>query len=161
EIGPCGTENRARKAEGAGGYTGRPMSDAKRTVVLDGSAVSLEQFGSVARAGTNVVLSDGAVAAMAGSRRVVEAHLADGEAHYGINTGFGSLSRQRVAGEDLAALQRNLIRCHAAGVCSPLARDVVRGTMLALAASLARGRSGVRPVVAERVVGMLNAGVTP
>jgi histidine ammonia-lyase len=98
---------------------------------------------------------------MTRSRRVVEAHLADGQAHYGINTGFGSLSRKRIGDSDLSSLQHNLVRSHSAGVGAPLASDVVRGTMLLLAASLARGCSGVRPVVAERLIEMLNTGAVP
>ncbi len=132
-----------------------------RTVVLDGSLLTPADVESVARGGARVRLAGGASAAMKRSRRAVEACLTDGDAHYGINTGFGSLSRQRIDGEDLRALQRNLVRSHAAGVGPPLGRDVVRGTMLVLAASLARGLSGVRPVVAERLVELLNAGVTP
>lgn len=137
------------------------MTGAVLSVVLDGSPLSPAQVEAVARGDAPVRLADSAIRAMAASRRIVEAHLDDGEAHYGINTGFGSLSRKRVSGADLAALQRNLVRSHAAGVGSPLPRDAVRAMMLLLAASLARGVSGVRPVVAERLVSMLNAGITP
>jgi histidine ammonia-lyase len=98
---------------------------------------------------------------MAASRRVLEAALADGEPHYGINTGFGSLSRERIAGEDLRELQRNLIRSHAAGAGPPLPAETVRAMMLLLAGSLARGCSGVRPMVAEAIVGLLNGGIVP
>lgn len=98
---------------------------------------------------------------MEASRRVVEAHLADGEPHYGINTGFGSLSRVRIDGADLQALQQNLVRSHSAGAGEPLKVEVVRALMTVLAASLVRGRSGVRPVVAETVCRLLNEGVTP
>lgn len=137
------------------------MGMPEQQVIVDGSALSPAQVEAVSRAGAKVLIGEAAQAAMAASRRVVEAHLADGRAHYGINTGFGSLSRTRVDGADLAALQRNLVRSHAAGVGTPLPADVVRGMMLLLAASLARGRSGVRPEVARTLVGMLNAGITP
>lgn len=130
-------------------------------LVLDGSPLTPAQVCAVAREGSRVSLAPGSVARMAASRAVVEAHLADGQAHYGINTGFGSLSRKRIPDPDLADLQRNLVRSHAAGVGTPLPPDVVRATMLLLAASLARGRSGIRPAVAERLIGMLNAGITP
>jgi len=137
------------------------MTGSIQTLTLDGSALVPAQVEAVARGNTPVRFAESAIRAMAASRRIVEAHLDDGEAHYGINTGFGSLSRKRVSGPDLAALQRNLVRSHAAGVGPPLPTDVVRAMMLLLAASLARGISGVRPVVAERIVAMLNAGVTP
>lgn len=130
-------------------------------VSLDLGPLSIAQVVSVARHGAPVALSSTARTAMLASRRIVEASLTDGEPHYGINTGFGSLSKQRIGDRDLAALQANLIRSHAAGVGSPLPDDVVRATMLLLAASLARGKSGVRPALAELLVGMLNRGVTP
>jgi histidine ammonia-lyase len=130
-------------------------------LTLDGSALSPAQVEDVARRGDPVALSPAAAQRMQASRAVVESHLTDGQAHYGINTGFGSLSRQRIEPAQLRDLQRNLVRSHAAGVGAPLPRDVVRATMLLLAASLARGASGVRPVVAERLIAMLNAGITP
>ncbi len=94
-------------------------------------------------------------------RRLVEEAIAAGATIYGVNTGFGSLARVRLAGDDLATLQRNLIRSHAAGVGEPLPSEVVRATMLVLAASLVRGRSGVRPLVVERLLAMLEADLVP
>ncbi len=123
-----------------------------------------EEVERVARAGAKVRLSGASLKAMAASRSRLEAVLKDGEPYYGINTGFGSFSRQRIGSKDLAALQVNLIRSHAAGVGKPLETEVVRGMMLLLIGSLSRGLSGVRPVVVETLVGMLNAaggGITP
>src|SRR4051812_26964895 len=130
-------------------------------LLLDGAPLSPDRVEEVARGGRAVRLGPGAVAAMAESRGVVEAHLAGGRAHYGINTGFGSLSRERIEAGKVGELQRNLVRSHAAGVGAMLPRDVCRATMLLLAASLYRGRSGVRPVVTERIIDLLNHGVTP
>lgn len=130
-------------------------------VKLDQSALSIEDVVRVAREGDKVELTPKSVRAMTQSRKVVERALKDGKPHYGINTGFGSLSKQRIGEADLAALQRNLVRSHSAGVGEPLPRDVVRSMMLLLAASLARGLSGVRPIVCETIVAMLNKGVTP
>ncbi|MCH8270311.1 MAG: aromatic amino acid lyase, partial [Planctomycetes bacterium] len=134
------------------------MADA---VVLDGSAVGVEAFEAVARAGGRVSVADEAMARVRASRAVVEASLKEGQPQYGINTGFGSLSMRQVATGQLGELQTNLIRSHAAGIGPPLPKEVVRGMMLLLAASLCRGCSGVRPVLIERLVAMLNAGVTP
>src|SRR5690606_3491532 len=99
--------------------------------------------------------------ARAAGRAALERSLDDGQPHYGVNTGFGSLANQRIGRDDLATLQRNLIRSHAAGVGEPLPEDAVRAMMVVLAASLARGRSGVRPELVEHLVALLNAGVTP
>ncbi len=130
-------------------------------VQLDGSALAPGDVVRVARDGERVAFAAAARAGVEASRRAVEAALTDGEAHYGINTGFGSLSRKRIDAAGVRDLQRNLVRSHAAGVGEPLGADIVRGMMLILAASLARGRSGVRPELIELIVGMLNAGVTP
>lgn len=116
---------------------------------------------AVARRGANVRVSSEAKAAMTRSRAVVERALGDGQPHYGINTGFGSLAKQRIGRDDLRALQRNLVRSHSAGVGEPLRPELVRAMMAVLAGSLARGLSGVRPVVVEALCGMINGGVTP
>ena len=130
-------------------------------VLLDGSPLRPEDVLRVARADVPVEFEAGARARVADCRRALESVLSDGESHYGVNTGFGSLSRQRVDGPQLRDLQRNLVRSHAAGVGEPLPRDSVRAMMLVLAASLARARSGVRPEVIDGIAAMLNAGVTP
>jgi len=139
----------------------RSPAQTRGNVKLDQSALSIDDVVRVAREGGRVEVSPKSITAMKKSRAVVERALKDGDAHYGINTGFGSLSKQRIGEADLAALQRNLVRSHAAGVGEPLPLDVVRSMMLLLAASLARGLSGVRPVVCETIVAMLNKGVTP
>src|SRR5262249_40122051 len=108
-----------------------------------------------------VELSDAARRATLASRAVVDATLRNGLPLYGINTGFGSLSRAQIAPGKLLILQKNLVRSHACGVGEPLPDEVVRATMLLTAASLSRGRSGVRPVVVETLLALLNAGITP
>ncbi|MFN0133172.1 MAG: aromatic amino acid lyase, partial [Phycisphaerales bacterium] len=126
-----------------------------------GGPLSIEHVVFAARSHSHVSTAPAALRRMAASRGVVDAATSDGEAHYGINTGFGSLSQTRVPAADLRDLQRNLVRSHAAGIGPPLPGEVVRATMLLLAASLARGNSGVRPVVATRICDLLNAGITP
>ena len=80
---------------------------------------------------------------------------------YGINTGFGKLAQTRIADDDLAQLQRNLVLSHSAGVGRPLAAPVVRLMLLLKAASLAHGVSGVRPQVIDALLALLNADVLP
>jgi len=129
--------------------------------VLDAKPLTIDEVVSVARYDRRISVGLKARKLMLASRKVVEAAIKDGQPHYGINTGFGSLSKQRIGDKDLAALQRNLVRSHAAGVGDPLPDDVVRAMMLLLAASLSRGKSGVRPVLVETIAAMLNKGVTP
>lgn len=121
----------------------------------------LEDVVGVARLNRRVELTPRSLAAMKRGRAIVESCLSDGEAHYGINTGFGSLSKQRIGPKDLETLQRNLVRSHAAGVGTPLPTEIVRGMMLLLASSLGRGFSGVRPGVTQAILELLNRGVTP
>lgn len=95
------------------------------------------------------------------SRAVVDRLIDEGQTVYGLNTGFGLLANQRISDEDLAKLQVNLVRSHTAG-CGELLDDrLVRLIMVLKAASLARGYSGVRPIVIEILVKCLNAGVYP
>jgi histidine ammonia-lyase len=132
-----------------------------RPLVLTGAPLTLAELEQVARGGRQVELGAKAEALLKSGRAALKSVLSDGEPHYGINTGFGSFSRQRIAPADLADLQRNLIRSHASGVGKPLATDIVRGMMLLLAASLSRGLSGVHVETARRVTDLLNAGITP
>jgi histidine ammonia-lyase len=150
-----------RKRVEGGAAKSAGVKSARPVVLGPDLALTPSAVAGVARAGLPVRLGPGAGPSMRASRRVVEACLDDGQAHYGINTGFGSLAKKRIDLADLATLQRNLVRSHAAGVGEPMGVDVTRAMMLCLAASLARGLSGVRPVVVELLVGMLNANVTP
>jgi len=131
------------------------------TVSLDASPLTIAQVVSVARRGERVALDPAVGSRLAAMRTKLEALTTDGNAYYGINTGFGSLARTRINSEKLRELQANLIRSHAAGVGEPLNEDIVRAMMLLLAASLSRGHSGVRPVVVETIIAWLNAGLTP
>lgn len=130
-------------------------------VRLHGGPLSASEVEDVALRWRAVTLEPTAVTNLEQGRRIVDAALGDGGSHYGINTGFGSLSRTRVASEDLRALQRNLVRSHSAGVGEPLTIGTVRAMMLLLAASLCRGKSGVRTVVAQTIIDMLNHRLTP
>jgi len=130
-------------------------------ISLSGSHLTFDEFRRVARSGESVQISADALPAMLASRAVVE-QLASGDAPvYAVNTGVGLLADVRVAPDELEQLQRNVVRSHACGVGPPLARDEVRGMMLVRANVLAKGLSGIRPVVAERLCELLNRGVTP
>lgn len=134
------------------------MSD---PVVLDGRTLALEEVERVAREGAGVALAPEAAERMEASRAVVDRALAGGRPVYGVTTGFGRLSDTRIDSDQIRALQLNLLRSHATGVGDPLPRDVVRAMTLLRANTLAGGRCGVRPVVCERLVELLNADVHP
>src|SRR6202050_1330486 len=130
-------------------------------VALDGSRLTLEDVVSVAAGRDTAVLAPEAVENMLRSRAVVD-RLAAGDAPvYGVNTGVGLLADVRVPPGELEQLQRNVVRSHAAGTGDPLTAETVRAMMLIRANVLAKGYSGIRPVVAERLCEMLARGVTP
>jgi histidine ammonia-lyase len=115
----------------------------------------------VARRDAAVTLTAEGRAAMERSAAVVETLSDAEEPAYGVSTGFGSLATVRIAADRREELQRALVRSHATGMGPPVEREVVRAMMLLRARSLAMGWSGARPVVAERILALLNAGVTP
>src|SRR4051812_13298542 len=130
-------------------------------VQLTGTGLTPGDVVAVARAGEEVHLVPAARDAMEASAAVV-AQLADrAEPAYGVSTGFGSLAHVTIPVERRDELQRALVRSHAAGMGDPVEAEVVRATMLLRARTLAMGFSGARPVVAEAMLALLNANVTP
>jgi histidine ammonia-lyase len=116
---------------------------------------------AVARDGAAVGLTPEARQAMASSAAIVQRLADSDEPVYGVSTGFGSLVTTRIPGERREELQRALIRSHAAGMGPPVESEVVRAMMLLRARTLAMGYSGARPELAEAILGLLNAGLTP
>ncbi|HYW23320.1 MAG TPA: histidine ammonia-lyase [Terriglobales bacterium] len=130
-------------------------------VVISGAPLGFADVVAVARHGAPVELTAEAIEAMRRSRARVE-ELAAGELPvYGISTGFGALAGTRIAPEHRSELQHSLIRSHAAGMGEAVEPEVVRGMMLLRLRTLATGRCGVRPAVAEALATLLNTGVTP
>ncbi|WEK61178.1 MAG: histidine ammonia-lyase [Candidatus Microbacterium colombiense] len=116
---------------------------------------------AVARRGAPVVLDPAALARIAETRSVIDGLAADPNPHYGVSTGFGALATTFIAPDRRLQLQASLIRSHAAGTGAEVEREVVRGLQLLRLQTLASGRTGVRPVVAETYAAMLNTGITP
>jgi histidine ammonia-lyase len=129
-----------------------------------GQPLTLDLIAEVARRGRKVGLAPEARRRMDAAREVVDRIERGGDAApavYGVNTGFGFLADVRISAAEVRALQRNLIRSHAAGVGAPLPEPVVRAMMLLRAEVLARGHSGVRASVCELLAEMINRGVHP
>jgi histidine ammonia-lyase len=122
---------------------------------------TLQELEAVARGATPAPLTDADRTRIAAGRAVVDQALQSGAAVYGVTTGFGQLESVRIAPEDAAQLQVNLLRSHAVGSGPPLPTEIVRGMLLLLASSLRKGHSGVRAEVVELVLRLLDKGVTP
>ncbi len=130
-------------------------------IELSGTGLSPADVVAVARSDARVVLSDEGRRAMEESAAVVASLAASDEPHYGVSTGFGSLATVAIEPSRREELQRALIRSHAAGMGPPVEREVVRAMMLLRARTLAMGRSGARPEVAEGLLALLENGITP
>jgi histidine ammonia-lyase len=130
-------------------------------VLLDGDTLTLEEVRAVALGQARAELAPGARERVRRARALVEARLEDGEPHYGINTGFGTLAEVRIPREDLERLQRNLVLSHAAGIGAPLPLPEARALMLLRANVLAKGVSGIRDETLDLVIAMLERGVVP
>ncbi|MFB3125840.1 MAG: histidine ammonia-lyase, partial [Candidatus Acidiferrales bacterium] len=131
------------------------------TIELTGNNLTTEQFRRVVFDSEPVALAASARAGVERSRALVEQLVAENKVAYGITTGFGDLARVRIPPDQLRALQLNLIRSHASGVGPPLSETESRATLLLRANVLAKGLSGVRPVLLETLLAMLNRGVHP
>ncbi|HEV8599910.1 MAG TPA: histidine ammonia-lyase [Gemmatimonadales bacterium] len=132
------------------------------TLVLDGRSLTVPEVVRVARdSRARVAIAPAALSELARSRAVLEHAIERGEVLYGVNTGFGKLANIRIEPDQLERLQTNLIRSHAAGVGAPFPAEIVRSMLLLRANVLLRPTSGVRPLLPEAVVGLLNAGVIP
>jgi histidine ammonia-lyase len=130
-------------------------------MLLRPGQLSLEELQAIHAGGQPLVMDPSALPRILASAAVVQ-RAAEGDAPvYGVNTGFGKLASTRISAEDLAALQCNLIRSHSVGVGEPLAPGVMRLMLATKAASLARGHSGVRPVVIDTLLAVHNAGLIP
>jgi histidine ammonia-lyase len=121
----------------------------------------MDEVVRVARHGEKLTISGEALEKMAVTRAHIESLAAAKTPVYGISTGFGALANKHIAPEDRVQLQKSLIRSHAAGMGDPVEKEVVRALMLLRTKTLASGRTGVRPVVAQTYVELLNSGITP
>ncbi len=137
------------------------LPHAIKHITLDGKHLTLPQLVAVARYGARVEIAPQAMAAMEASRALAERISREKRVAYGITTGFGDFAKVAVPDEMSAQLSTNLILSHAVGTGDPYATEQVRGMMLLRANALCLGISGVRPILVQMLVEMLNRGVTP
>jgi histidine ammonia-lyase len=138
-----------------------PERNIMTTIVLNPGHLTLDHLQAIHTGVCQLSLPDSARKAVRASHALVKA-AAEGDAPvYGVNTGFGKLANKRIDKDQLATLQRNLIRSHSVGVGEPLAAPIMRLMMATKAASLARGYSGCRELVIDTLLAVHNAGLVP
>ncbi len=133
-------------------------------IELNGRDLTLEEFRAVVEEGEPCALAAAARDRIGASRRLIveiSEGTEDEEPVYGVNTGFGDLSNVRIPSSQTRMLQERLVLSHAAGVGDPLPDPVVRGMLLLRANTLARGFSGVRAELIERLIEFLNRDFLP
>jgi len=129
-------------------------------IKLDGNTLSAANLTAIA-AGASVSLDAAALAKVVENRAVIQRILDEGRVVYGINTGFGQFATVVIPPDQLARLQLNLIRSHAAGVGEPLSREQTRALMAARINCLLKGHSGIRPEPIQLLAECLNQNVLP
>jgi len=131
------------------------------TIEINGRGLTPADVVAVARNDAPVRVTAAGREAVRQSRERVEDILSADEVVYGVNTGFGELVNERITPDNIEALQTNLLRSHAAGVGRELTREEVRAMLVARVNALVMGYSGVREVVVDHLVALLNEGVHP
>ena len=136
-------------------------STAPQAWTLQPGAITLAELRAAWTASAPLTLAPQAYPVIEASAAAVRAIVAKGDAAYGINTGFGLLAKTRIPDDKLEQLQRNLILSHSVGTGELLSDAVVRLVMLMKIGSLARGFSGVRPLIVDTLLALYNAGIMP
>lgn len=131
------------------------------TEILIPGQVTLAQLERIFRQKLSAKLHDNARPGIEAAAAHIAKAANGAAAVYGVNTGFGKLASIKIAAQDTATLQKNLILSHCCGVGAPMPEDVARLMMVLKLLSLGRGASGVRPEVVALIEGMLAHGVTP
>jgi histidine ammonia-lyase len=131
------------------------------TLEINGNDLTLAQLEEIVSGRAHVALAGEARRRMEASRAVIERLVASNTTAYGVNTGFGKLANARISPGQIRELQVNLVRSHACGVGAPLDERETRAMMLLRANALAKGFSGVRPLLVEALCEMLNGAVHP
>ncbi|MDC7955899.1 histidine ammonia-lyase [Fusobacterium simiae] len=130
-------------------------------LVLSSKRITLEDLINVTRRGYKVSISEEAYEKIDKARALVDKYVEDGRVSYGITTGFGKFAEVSISKEQTGQLQKNIVMSHSCSVGNPLPIDVARGVVLLRAVNLAKGYSGARRIVVEKLVELLNKEVTP
>jgi histidine ammonia-lyase len=130
-------------------------------ITLTGGSLTLKQMKDVLYRKQKVMASAESMEAVKKSREAVERIVAESKVVYGITTGFGKFSDVLIDKNHVQDLQLNLIRSHACGVGDPFPEIVAKAMVLLRANALLKGFSGVRPIVIEKLLELVNQDIIP
>jgi histidine ammonia-lyase len=133
-------------------------------LIINGQSLTVEDVFRIANAKVGeleVSICPEAIKKMEASRKVVDDIVTSGKVVYGINTGFGALSNQKIENDELGQLQYNLVRSHCTGVGKPFDKEISRAIMILRANCLVSGFSGVSISVVQLLLDFLNNHITP
>lgn len=129
--------------------------------IIDGQSITVDSLFEMTMTEGTFALSPQAEEKVTQARSYIEARISNGEVMYGVNTGFGAFSSVRISDSEIEQLQKNLIRSHSVGIGDPFTKYQSKAMMILRANALARGHSGVRLTVIEKILEFLNKDVIP
>lgn len=129
--------------------------------IIDGNSITIDSLHEMTFEQGQFELAASARAEIKKSRDYIEARIKNGEVMYGVNTGFGAFSSVRISDSQIEQLQKNLIRSHSMGIGDPFTKEQSKAMMILRANTLARGHSGVRTDVIEKILEFLNNDLIP
>jgi len=130
-------------------------------IKLTGHDLNIDTVWTVAHNDVEITLCEDAAERIKESRAYIQGRIDKGDIMYGVNTGFGHFSDVAISKDQLVDLQKNLIRSHSVGVGAPFEPREVKAIMLLRANALARGHSGIRPDVVNKILEFINLNITP
>ncbi|MDA3838560.1 MAG: histidine ammonia-lyase [Candidatus Delongbacteria bacterium] len=130
-------------------------------IILNGLTLDLEKYSKIVFGDEKVVVSKDSIKNIEKCRKIIEDIVDHSYVKYGINTGFGKFSNVVIDKKNTITLQKNIILSHAVGVGDPLSIEIAKGVMLLKLNSFLPGNSGVRYIVADTLVQMINKNVIP
>jgi histidine ammonia-lyase len=129
--------------------------------IIDGNSITLDLLHEMTTTPGHFELAPAASTKMRTSREYIESRISKGDVMYGVNTGFGAFSSVRISDSQIEQLQKNLIRSHSMGIGDPFTKEQSKAMMILRASTLARGHSGVRVAVVEKILEFLNNDLIP
>ncbi|MFN3453353.1 MAG: histidine ammonia-lyase, partial [Pseudobdellovibrio sp.] len=129
--------------------------------IIDGHSITLNSLNEMVYTAGTFELAESAKVEIKKSRDYIEGRIRQGEVMYGVNTGFGAFSSVRISDSEIEQLQRNLIRSHSMGIGEPFTKEQSKAMMILRANTLARGHSGIRVDVVEKILEFLNHDLIP